>query len=513
MHTNLLAINWLFRRHWSGIRRSLWWLFTAGCSVAWAQRPLQASVEAGTFGTSSGWTPFWLRSNQYGIVPTLAPTATLRASVLVNYDSLRLATHRLTVGGGLAGVANAGASSGLLVLEAYGNVRLGIMEFYVGRRREYLGLADSTLSTGSYAWSGNALPVPKVQLEVRSFTPLHFTKDFVAFKGSFAHGWLGGQYVQHVLLHQKSLYVRLGKPKSRLKGYLGLNHQVMWGGRSEELLKTGLVRSTELPASLRDYLSLVSGLRASETGITNPTTYTDFDLTNRVGNHLGSVDLALEVATDRFTYYLYRQNPYETGALFYGTSLADGLNGLRIRSTNPRAFIRQVLFEYLNTVNQGGSEFVIDDPKRRGRVDYFNHSQYRGGWSYQGEALGTPFIPPAVGPNGEFPYGTFTNNNRVRVWHVGIAGNLFSRPQSWLAGPVTFQSKLSYSQNLGTYNTPFARPVQQFSGLATVLVPFSWLRGLQLTSSVGVDRGGLYPATAGFYVGLRKDWSSVIRSR
>ena len=465
-----------FRHRRFRLINGLLWLFAAAPSDALAQHPVRASAEVGAFGSSSGHTPFWLRSNQYGIVPVEVTPATLRVGLLVDYDSLRLFTHRLTYGGGLTGVGNAGSRSGVLVQEAYEKVRSGIFELYAGRRREYVGLADSTLSTGSYAWSGNALPVPKLHLEIRSFTPIGLTKGFVAVKGSFANGWLGGRYVQHSLLHQKSLYVRLGKPGSRLKVYVGLNHQVVWGGRSEDLLKTGLVKNAQLPSRFRDYLSLVSGLRATGSGITDSTAYTDFDLTNRVGNHLGSVDVALELATNQFTYYLYRQNPYETGALFYGTRLADGLNGLRIRSTNPRAVVQQVVVEYLNVTNQGGSEFIISDPKRRGRVNYFNHSQYRDGWSYYGEPIGTPFIPSISNLRGKLPYGAFTNDNRVQVWHVGIAGNLSAHPHRYLAGPVTFRSNLSYSRNLGTYNEPFGQPIHQFSGVATVLVPRCWCR-------------------------------------
>lgn len=491
---------------------SLLLLLNVNSPKASAQRPLRTWTELGTY-VSSRWTPFWLRSNQYGLVPVKSDLATFRLGGSIDYDSLRLVTHRLTVGGGLMAVGNAGVAGGILLPEAYLKARLGIFELYAGRRRELFGLADSTLSTGSYAWSGNALPVPKIQLEIRSFTPLKFTKNFVAIKGSFAHGWLAGRYVQHTLLHQKSFYVRLGKPKSHVKGYVGLNHQVIWGGESPDLLKTGLIKSAQLPSSFGDYLSLVSGLRASGSGIVDPTAYTDFDLTNRVGNHLGSVDLALELATKSFTYYLYRQNPYETGALFYGTSLADGLNGLRIRSTNPKAFIQQVLFEYLNTTSQGGAEFVINDPKRRGKVDYFNHAQYRDGWSYQEQGIGTPFIPPSLGPNGELPYGAFTNDNRVQVWHVGIAGNLFSRSSRWLLGPIRFQSKVSYSRNLGTYITPFSQPIYQFSGIVTISAPFTLLKGTLLTSSLGIDQGGLYPASTGFYIGLRKEWLTVMSAK
>lgn len=475
-----------------------------------AQHAFRSTIELGTFGGSADQTPFWLRSNQFGIVPYKRPVATLRLATTIDYDSLRLFTHRLTYGGGLGVVENAGVQGGVLLAEAYFKAKLGVFEVYGGRRREFFGLADSILSTGSYAWSGNALPIPKVQLEIRSYTPIGFTNGFLAIKGSFAHGWLGGRYVQHTLLHQKSLYLRLGKPTSRLTAFIGLNHQVVWGGESQDLLKTGLIKNAQLPSSFKDYLSIVSGLRSSNTGLVDTVAYTDFDLTNRVGNHLGSVDLALELKTTPFTYYLYRENPYETGALFYGTSLADGLNGFRIRSKDPTAILQTIVVEYLNTANQGGSEFQINDPKHRGRVNYFNHSQYRDGWSYQGLGIGTPFISPALGPGGALPYGGFTDNNRVHVWHIGLSGTLVPLAHRWFSRPIGFQLKASFSHNLGTYNDPFSKPKNQFSGVMSLLVPLSVWQGLDLSASLGIDQGTLYANTTGFYFSIRKAWSATI---
>lgn len=484
-------------------------------SIVVAQRSLQVMAEVGQYVSSGPQTPFWLRTNQHGIVPLNSPNTTFRAGATVGYDSLRLALRRVSVGGGFEVVGNTALrflTNQAIVPEAYVKARYGIFELYVGRRREIIGLLDSTLSSGSYVWSGNALPVPKIQVEIRDYTPIGFTKGWVSLKGSYAHGWLGGRYVQHTMLHSKSLYGRLGKPEHRFHVYGGINHQVIWGGYSKELISSGLVTSPYLPSSPRDYFSLITGLRSVNTGVIDQTLYTDFDLTNRVGNHLGSVDFAFEYAGKTHSFYLYRQNPYETGALFYGVSLADGLNGLRIRSNNSKAIVRQVLIEFLNTANQGGPEFVIDDPKRRGKVDYFNHSQFRDGWSYRAQSLGTPFINPALGPNGEVPYGGFTANNRVQVLHLGVAGSLPLDGISLFDGPVTYETKLSYSRNLGLYNVPYSTARHQFSGIATVAVPLSVLGGLQVTASLALDQGTLYPSSVGAYIGIRKELSRMIRA-
>lgn len=493
-----------------GLLAVCWW----GSVSVQAQQPFQINAEVGQFLSSGVETPFWLRTNQFGIVPLTSPTSTFRLGASLDYDSTRLSAKRIAFGGGFRIAANTAESAlrGFVLLpEAYVKARLGVFEVYAGRRQEIVGLLDSTLSSGSYAWSGNALPVPKIQIEIRDYAPIGFTKGWLALKGNYAHGWLGGLYVQHTMLHQKSLYGRLGKPEHRFHLYGGMNHMVVWGGYSEALIGSGLVTNPKLPSSLRDYASLVSGFRAVNSGVIDQTLYTDFDLTNRVGNHLGSVDFAIEYRGNTHSFYAYRQNPYETGALFYGVSLADGLNGIRIRSNNSEAIVGQILFEFLNTTSQGGPEFVITDPKRRGRVDYFNHAQFRDGWAYRAQTIGTPFINPALGPQGQAPFGGFTSNNRVQVAHLGVAGSI-PFGTGFLDGPLTYETKLSYSRNLGTYRVPYRVPLQQFSGIVTVVAPLALLGGLQLTGSLALDSGTLYPSAVGGYVGIRKIWSNRVNN-
>ena len=471
--------------------------------------PNQYSAEVGAFLSSSTQTPFWLRSNQYGIVPNQSPALTLRAGIYSDYDSTRGASTRwreskFDVGYGLNVVGNIGQPGNTFpLLEAYVKVRRGIFEAYVGRRREKFGLADSTLSTGSYAWSGNALPVPKIQVSIPVFTPIGFTKGFLAIQGTYAHGYLDASgYINNTMLHQKSLYLRIGRENSSVRLYGGFNHQVVWGGQATDRRGTSGVVPVggKLPSGIIDYFYVVTGINK---GRTDTTKYTYFDLTNRVGNHLGSIDVAMEVDLVRHTLYAYRQSLFEDGSLYSLINIADGLNGLRIRRNDPNALVRDILFEFLNTTSQGGSQFIIDDPKLRGKDTYFNHQQFRDGWAYRQHTIGTPFIPPALGTNGEYPYGTFTVNNRVTVVHVGVAGSL-PVEGSALTGLIGYQVKLSFSSNLGTYDDPYQPARSQFSGYAGLVAPLSILGGLQLTGSVAADAGTLYRKGIGTFVSIRK---------
>ena len=73
----------------------------------------QYSAEAGAYFSSSTATPFWLRANQYGIVPNQSPAYTLRVGLYGDSDTTgtgvgRWRNTRFAVGYGLNVVANAG---------------------------------------------------------------------------------------------------------------------------------------------------------------------------------------------------------------------------------------------------------------------------------------------------------------------------------------------------------------------------------------------------------------------
>lgn len=491
-------------------------IFLVSASLGHAQilcRPSQYNLEIGNYTSSSENTPFWLRSNQYGIVPFQSPLQTIRAGIYSEYDSTysqkQKANSQFALGYGLNIVANRiikqqPYDKSVLLLEAYVKARLGIFEIYAGRRKEKFGLTDSSLSTGSYAWSGNALPIPKVQIAIPTFVPIGFTRGWVSLQGSFAHGYLDASgFIRNKMLHQKSFYLRLGRPNEVIRVYGGFNHQVVWGGQATDVrgIPGVIPVGGKLPSSLRDYFYVVTAI--NKKGNTDTTTYTFFDQANRVGNHLGSIDLAIEIDLVRHTLYAYRQSLVEDGSLASLLNIEDGLNGIRLRSNNPNAIVRDFLFELLNTTNQGGPEFVLEDPKKRGKDNYFNHQQYRDGWAYRQHTIGTPFISPAYGPNGEYPYGTFTANNRVIVYHLGIAGNL---PIRWrgLDAPISYQAKLSFSQNYGTYDIPFRPKRDQFSGYASIVIPFTALSGFQFTGSVAIDNGALYKSGVGTFLSIQK---------
>jgi hypothetical protein len=455
-------------------------------------------IELSGMGSNNGHTPFWIHANQFGTVPVLGPAGTARAG-LEGYWPLSTNTNRNVwrVGAGVEAVANLGEKSKILIPQLHATLRFKNWELYVGRKKQWVGLADSTIGSGSYAWSGNALPIPKIYLGTTRFVPVPFTNKWVSFQAFYSDGLFekGRPITSGLKFHQKSFYLRFGKPHSTLKLYGGFNHQVQWGGKSKYLT----AENGKLPDGFPNYINAVIGsIGGSGDDITH------FDSTSRIGNHLGSIDAALEIETYGMSIFLYRQFVYEDGSLFYLTTLNDGLYGIRLRKKNSYGAnfeITEGVVEMLYTKNQGGDVFVIGDGKRRGHDDYFNNQQVRDGWSYYDRTIGTPFIPPTSQTIWKYPQyaDNFTSNNRVLLYHLGLRGTLFRK--------IEWQTKLSYSHNYGTYAGKFLDIPKQFSGYIALQSKLDALGGLTVKGAYGADIGDLYRKTYGFTLGVRKDLS------
>ncbi|WP_080054191.1 capsule assembly Wzi family protein [Spirosoma aerolatum] len=460
----------------------------------------QAYVEVGALASSTDRTPFWLRANQFGTVPYSTPIGSLRVGAkgtVVLSDTLGKAPDRawrLTYGA--EAIGNAGKQNQLLAPEYYISLTHRQIEFVVGRRREVIGLVDTTLTSGSYSWSGNALPIPKVQFGTRGFAPLG-RKQWLAINAFMAHGWFANtEYMQHSFLHQKSVIFRIGKPSATVRGYVGINHSVQWGGHSDYLDYHYAVDG-QLPGELRDFPNVFLAIRTN--GLNNPR-ITSFDYTNLYGNHVGSIDLGVEVRLPSANLMLYHQHSYEDASGVFFKNAPDGLTGLRIRpvrSGSSGFHVDDFLIEFLSTLDQGGPIF---EPWNglSGNDNYFNNGQYQEGWAYKNRIIGTPFITlkDDVLPEYVYPSSLAVNNNRVQVAHLAMRAGVGRR--------ISLLAKVSYSRNMGTYGILFSNKPKQLSSVIQLGMPLNWLDGLSLTASVAADIGQLYTNTIGGYVGLRK---------
>jgi len=454
----------------------------------------EASLEFGTFLATRPTNPFWIRSNQFGEIPLESPGLSVRAQLHRDYRSQK--DSKLTYGYGLRGVANAGRTNQLLLSEAYGRVQYGAVELYAGRRRQVIGLADTTLGAGSYIGSGNALPLPMVQFSIPDYT-YPFRNGWVAVKGSLGHGWFGrGNFVRDYYLHQKSLYLRLGKPDWRFKVHGGLNHQVQWGGTLQYTRVDRGVTITRFGSDWTSYWYAFSGrsLYISEFNIEDGQATAEGG--NRIGNHLGTIDLGIEYEGTHNRWLLYRQSIYDDGSLYYLNNIADGLLGLSLTRKNRSQGFQKLVIEYLHTASQGGpiSSGAATDEALRGRDNYFNNGRYLDGWVYRGQTIGTPFLMPlrytTALPQNLAPHPERIVNNRVNAVILGVQ-NTFRRVQS-----VT---RLSVSNNLGHYDHPLR--LTQVSVQQQITLP---IRSYQVSAVLAYDQAGVLQDNLGLALFVKR---------
>lgn len=462
-------------------------------------------VELSGLGSTNSRTPFWIQSNQFGTVSRVSPAGTVRGQLEYTIPIITSrGDNAWRIITGVEGVANLSQSPKLLLPQAHLTLKFRNWELFAGRKKQYVGLADSTLGTGSYIWSGNAMPIPKIQLGTTKFVSVPFTSDWVSFHGFYSEGLFENTrpVTSELKLHQKALYLRVGKTDSRIRLYGGFNHQVQWGGKSPYETNNGT-----MSRGLHNYLNLVTG-RSGAAPSTGSDSSIYFDNHNRVGNHLGTLDLGMEIETYDNTWFFYRQSIYEDGTLYALGNIADGLNGIRLRRKNlysPVFSVKEVVVEFLYTKSQGGPKFNLGDSTQKrgalGRDNYFNNFQVRDGWSYYDRTIGTPFITPTSDTKHAWPvFGNlFTSNNRVAVAHVGLSGSLLQQ--------FDWTTKLSFSSNIGTYDGPFPKTANQFSGYLSMQAKLDILGGATIKASIAADVGNLYPKTYGLTLALRKEFS------
>lgn len=462
----------------------------------------QFMTEVGGFGASATQTPFWFRSRQYGTIPLNGPAGLVRAGFAQQFGDLK-DPHNVHVKVAVEGVFSGGATSRVILPVAYASLLFKNFELYAGRRREIFGLVDTLLSSGSYAWSGNALPLYKIQLGTRGFVPIGFTKGVLAINALFAHGWFSNtDSVQHSFLHQKALFARLSLAKGRVNLYGGLTHLVQWGGRSEAI--GYLAPHGQIPSSFTDYLNVVFVRKPPA----DTTQYSQFDSDNQVGNHLGSIDFTLEINASQSNWYLYYQHPYEDKSGVAFQNMPDGLYGIRWKNQRSKQGfqLKQVTLEFLTTLDQSGFTKEIGDRLYNGADDYFNNGQFVDGWTHKQRVIGTPFITRWLDSRADLrdlkggnPWdGRYMiSNNRVQVGHLGLRGQWPSGVQLW--------TLLSFSKNFGRPISSDPRmPLSQFSGLAKLYVPMQWLKGSQLCLAIASDQGKWLPENIGGWVSLKK---------
>lgn len=447
-------------------------------------------------------TPFWMVSNQYGIVPLDAGNGYFRAGVFHNQSFGYKDRLRWSAGADI--VVAAPRYRNVYIQQLYAEIGYRCLQLNIGSKENYTSLWDRKLSSGDMVQSANARPIPEINLSIPRFTVVPFTKGWLQIKGDFAVGksfdskYLedftspASVYIKNVLWHHKSFFFQIKDTKkgSPFSAILGVRHWAQWGGTSTN------AQVGKQPQSLKDFLRVVAGKEGGADA-------TQSDQKNVLGNHYGSFDLKLTYEQKDWNAHLYWQHYFEDNSGIEYANVQDGLWGLQL-DLHRFKWIRKAVVEYFNTRYQSGPFHFIEynRPARGGGADnYYNNGEYLTGVSYFGQAIGSPLITsPQYNTDGYIGF----KNNRVVTYHLGMEG-AFSKY-------IDYRLLLSVMEGWGTTYNPFLDNKKGVSGLIEISYRHPQLVGWEFKGSLAADGCSLYGKNIGFGLsiakrGVLKNWS------
>ncbi len=510
-------LNWS-RPSAGGILASLLLLLVTG--TLRAQDTLRYELGTQAASASQQYLPHWLTANRFGVLDDAEYAVGLLRGAATYQRPL---TKRFRLKAGLDVIAKAPfageLSPRLLLQQGYVRLHYGIFELSGGRQQRTLGTQADDLTTGSLSVSGNARPIPQILAAVPEYSAVPFTRGYVEFKGTFAHGWLGNdRFVKGAWLHQKSLFIRVGG-SFWLNGSAGLVHNVVWAGENE--------RVGDLPSGLSDFWQVANGREAKGVDTTNLFLLGE---KSALGDNLGVYDFSLLFKTKNYHFLIYHQTPFED---WTGSRLArnrDRLLGINLTVPKGNRWIESVVYEYVYTKYQSGPTIpgAPNGPPTDkfgndfgGRDNYYNNYLYKTGWVYQDRIIGTPlfftksrarrYIPGFVDPD-EAGFNFNVVNNRVVAHHIGVKGSVKE---------ISYRILSTFSTNYGTYggingginswgsienpDAPYAfKPAKRQAYLLLEVESHPFSKHWSLLTSVAVDAGQLTD-NVGVLVGLRRE--------
>lgn len=488
-------------------------LLTGFFSLKLRAQTWNGEIQLQTGFSSNKAVPFWLRSNQHGSTPVEGFSGIVNAQLQRAYRNTDSVIWKPDFSTSFRGRINVGGKSELQLIEAKASIKYGFLEFVAGREKEYSGLVDSTLSTGSFSLSGNSLGIPKIEIRAPQYISVPFTNNLLAVKGNFLVGAMGKVPIHYgenqgndvnAYYHHLSVYGRLGRPSWKMKFEGAINHDVVWG--SDKYIFGDQYDLNSLEAFW--YVVTGKGYKGAED-------YEGRLDISKIGNHLGSLDLAVSYDFEDVQLKFYHQFFYDKGALRYFANIRDGLTGLRFENKkHSTAAFRweKVLLEYFNSKDQGGQFGAPWTPS--GPEYYYNHGVYNHGYSYKGKGVGSPLIVPKKDTREGMAHNPkdFFISTRVSAFHIGFEGVI----ANW-----NTRAKLTYAKHYGDFHT--SGPNEQWFNGQQIAQDFSYghfrpvdqlsyyvagskaIRDkMDFSVVIAGDNGQLFLNSLGAYIGVSK---------
>lgn len=432
--------------------------------------------------------PFWLISNQGGRYHP--DNSSLFGGLYIGsevrrqndfFEPVEDTVRKLQVDYGVEAFNRYNGDYDLRLQQYYADISWWYFNLQAGARKETFGNQYDPLSSGSLLYSENARPIPKVAVS-SDYIPVPFSKGYIEFKGYLAHGWFEkDRYTESPFLHHKNVYVKVGGDFP-VNAHYGFHHYAMWGGVSPVY--------GQLPDGWNAYKKIFMAEKGDKENA--PTS----EVTNSLGNHLGSRNIGLNYQEENFGLQLYWQTIFEDGSGKRWRNIEDGLWGVayKNRKKSNKPLIERALYEFLHTTDQSGERHEIDGKIVGGNDNYFNHGIYSSGWTNHGYSIGTSLITsPVIDRKSS---GQIMLNNKVIAHHLGIKG--------WLTNNLYYRARMTYSTNYGTNNNPFEPAKKEYSVLTEFNYQLPEQPDWQFKMKLTADFGDMFGKNFGVYLGIAK---------
>ena len=445
-------------------------------------------------GALHGGTPLWHHANTYGRVQNDSQTNWLSGfTIEMPHQQLRF----VDVTSGLeltSRVSDAGNSTHFS--QIYGSLQYQGVRFRIGRFKHTLGGHGGAISMGSMMTSGNATPVPKIELSTPLFFNIPLSNGRLQAKIYWSEGKLeSNRHIPSARLHQKALHLRALIGNVKLVG--GLIQSLQWGGDGR-------------PNGFSQYQDILFNPKGGGGE-----------------NTVAIYEVGAEVDSDVWEFRVHRQFFLEDWIGLLLRSPWDGIWSFEARrESDSQMWMEGVLYEFMNTIQQDALPGLPE-----GRVGYYTHHTYRSGWTYHGNTIGNPLIRnPGFRSLSQTNFQTREGvadiqpspNTMVIAHHLGLRGQPTARTE--------YEARFTYSRNYGVCQDqivsgqgacfigsgneippdletiPRSQLRQdQYATMLNVRYLLSEAYGMRLRSSVAVDWGEFDGTQIGVMLGLQWD--------
>lgn len=478
-----------------------------------AQTDLTFKFETAAMAGAGEHAPFWHTSNRQGL-PSVNNNNGYTHFAALGSTAL---PYGFGMDYGVDLGLGAGLENNLFAHQLYLDVNYRWLGVSMGMKERWND-KDPNLSTGALTWSGNSKPVPEVRAGIPEFVRIPVLGRIFSVKGHLGYGRLtdenwrkehgAGFYVDGVLFHSKSLFLRVGdEERFPLEVTIGLEMSNLFGGT---FYNAGTVK--EMPSDAAAYWTVLFPFHEVE------------QQGNEDGDNLGSWHLNFDYNLNDWHLGAYYEHYFEDHSsmlgieyknntegekdyIFFGfrRNWFDGLFSFKVSAPQDIRFFRNAVFEILNTrglcgpichsaaCNSDGMQ-VIEEVD--GRDGMYNHGIYSS-YTHHGYAIGNPvLISPAYNAGGSNRF----RSNRVQAFHLGVDGCITDN--------IDYRVLATTARHWGCYGSP----LKDIESITSLMLECSYRLGrdndwkFSLSGAMDIDSGSMLGNNKGVMLTITKLW-------